>query len=202
MTAPFASRGGQKLDHALREFHLSATGLVCADFGCSTGGFTDCLLKAGADRVYAIDTAYGLIAWTLRNDPRVVVMERTNALHAAPPTGANGSPTLVDLVVADLSWTPQRLLIPAALKWLKPGGRIVSLVKPHYETKEVGASDPPRGGVLTEDEAQRVAMLVKERLPEFGVRVVGFTKSPILGGAGKSGKGTGNVEYLAILELA
>lgn len=201
MTGTFASRGGQKLQHALHEFQFNVTGLVAADFGCSTGGFTDCLIKAGASRVYAIDTAYGLLAWTLRNDPRVVVMERTNALHATPPT-ENGSSVAVDLVVADLSWTPQRLLIPAARKWLKPGGRIITLVKPHYEVKEVGAPEVPRGGVLPEDEAERVAMLVKERLADFGVRVLGFTKSPILGGAGKSGKGTGNVEYLAMVAAA
>lgn len=198
MTSPFASRGGQKLHHALQEFKFNVSGLTAADFGCSTGGFTDCLLKAGAARVFAIDTAYGLLAWTLRNDPRVVVMERTNALHATPPI-ENGSRVAVDLVVADLSWTPQRLLVPAALKWLKPGGRIITLVKPHYEVKEVGAPEVPRGGVLPEDEAERVAMLVKERLPEFGARVLGFTKSPILGGAHK-GKGTGNVEYIALIE--
>jgi 23S rRNA (cytidine1920-2'-O)/16S rRNA (cytidine1409-2'-O)-methyltransferase len=125
-------------------------------------------------------------------------MERTNALHATPPM-IDGRATRVDLVVADLSWTPQRLLIPAALKWLKPGGRIISLVKPHYELKEVGEGELPRGGVLPEDQAQRVAMLVKDRLPTWGVRVLAFTKSPILGGAHK-GKGTGNVEYLALLE--
>lgn len=200
MSAPFASRGGQKLQHALNEFQLNVTGLHAADFGCSTGGFTDCLLKAGAARVFAIDTAYGLLAWTLRNDPRVTVMERTNALHAVPPNDEQGNPTRVDLIVADLSWTPQRLLIPAALKWLKPGGRIVTLVKPHYELKEVGEGELPRGGVLPEAEAERVALLVKDRLPTYGVRVAGFTKSPILGGASKSGKGSGNVEYLALLD--
>lgn len=202
MAESFASRGGLKLQHALAEFNLDITGLTAADFGCSTGGFTDCLLKAGADRVYAVDTAYGLLAWTLRNDPRVAVMERTNALHAQPPKNADGTPALIDLVVADLSWTPQRLLIPAALNWLKPTGRIITLVKPHYETKEVGAPEVPRGGVLPEGEAERVALLVKERLPTFGVRVEAFTRSPILGGAAKSGKGSGNVEYLALLAKA
>jgi 23S rRNA (cytidine1920-2'-O)/16S rRNA (cytidine1409-2'-O)-methyltransferase len=198
MPDSFASRGGQKLQHALNEFNYSVTGKIAADFGCSTGGFTDCLLKAGAARVFAIDTAYGLLAWTLRNDPRVVVMERTNALHAVPPR-VDGQDAKVDLVVADLSWTPQRLLIPAALKWLKPGGHIITLIKPHYELKEVGEGDLPRGGVLPETEAHRIAEQVKERLPALGARVVGFTKSPILGGAHK-GKGTGNAEYLALLE--
>ena len=125
---PFVSRAGLKLDHALREFQLDVTGFVCADFGCNVGGFTDCLLQRGAAKVFAIDTGYGALAWTLRNDARVVVMERTNALHAPPPQDV-----LVDLVVIDLAWTPQRLAIPAALRWLKPDARIVTLVKPHYE---------------------------------------------------------------------
>lgn len=188
-TGGFASRGGLKLDHALREFGLDVAGLVCADFGCSTGGFTDCLLKRGAARVYAVDTAYGQLAWTLRNDPRVVVMERTNVLHAPRPKDAPGG---VGLVVIDASWTPQRLVIPAALRWLKPGGRIVSLVKPHYELKDRGGK-LPRGGVLEEPEAERIAREVAEGLGAFGVRVTGLTKSPILGGKG-------NAEWVVGLE--
>jgi 23S rRNA (cytidine1920-2'-O)/16S rRNA (cytidine1409-2'-O)-methyltransferase len=113
---PFVSRGGLKLRHALGEFGIDPAGLTCADLGCSTGGFTDCLLRAGAARVYAVDTAYGELAWSVRTDPRVRVMERTNALHAEPPEGG------VDLVVIDLGWTKQALAVPAALRWLKPGG--------------------------------------------------------------------------------
>src|ERR1041384_316105 len=117
----FASRGGLKLRHALDEFGLDVRGLACADFGANVGGFTDCLLQAGADRVFAVDTGDGNLAWTLRNDPRVIVMERTNALHAEAPAP-------VDLIAIDLGWTPQRHAIPGALRWLKPDGRIVTLI--------------------------------------------------------------------------
>jgi len=188
--SPFVSRGGLKLRHALTEFHVDVSGLVCADFGCSTGGFTDCLLQAGAARVYAVDTAYGELAWKLRNDPRVGVMERTNCLHATAPEP-------VDLVVADAGWTPQRLLVPAAVRWLKAGGRMISLVKPHYELKDRGEVLPPKG-ILSDDVAQRVADETVAGLAALGVRVLGVTKSPILGGA----KAKGNAEWLALLSLA
>lgn len=186
----FVSRGGEKLRHALDEFKVDIRGLTAADLGCSTGGFTDCLLRVGAARVYAVDTAYGELAWTLRNDPRVTVMERSNALHALPPEP-------VALVVMDLGWTPQRLAVPAAIKWLAPGGRIISLVKPHYELKDEGGT-LPRGGILDEAEAAKVVERVSSRFPDWGVRVLGMTKSPILGGT----KRTGNAEWLAMLEIA
>ena len=105
---PFVSRAGAKLDHALDAFGFEVSGLRCADFGCNVGGFTDCLLQRGAERVVAIDTGYGVLAWKLRNDDRVEVRERTNALHADPPDEP------LDLVVIDLAWTPQRLALPAA----------------------------------------------------------------------------------------
>lgn len=186
----FVSRGGEKLRHALGEFRVDVRGLTAADLGCSTGGFTDCLLRAGAARVYAVDTAYGELAWTLRNDPRVTVMERSNALHALPPEP-------VAMVVMDLGWTPQRLAVPAAMKWLAPGGRIISLVKPHYELKDEGGT-LPRGGVLDEAEAAKVVERVTARFPVWGVRVLGMAKSPILGGT----KRTGNAEWLVLLEVA
>ena len=134
-----ASRAGLKLRHALQAFSLPVTGLTCADFGCNAGGFTDVLLRAGAAKVFAVDTGYGTLAWRPRSDPRVVTMERTNALHADRPEGG------VDLVVFDLAWTPQRLAVPAALRWLRPGGRIVSLVKPHYELRDDQKSWLERG---------------------------------------------------------
>lgn len=192
--APYASRGGDKLEHALRYFDLDVRGLLAADLGCSTGGFTDCLLRHGAAKVYAIDTAYGELAWKLRRDPRVVVMERTNALHAGPrePVG---------VVVADMSWTPQRLVVPAGLAWLGLGGRMVSLIKPHYELKALGRS-LPRGGVLEEGEAGRVAEEVAAGLVELGARVHGMTRSPILGGKTGRGKGAGNAEWLVLLSRA
>lgn len=192
---PYVSRGGLKLRHALDAFGLDVAGLECADLGCSTGGFTDCLLQAGAARVHAVDTAYGQLAWKLRQDPRVHVMERTNILHADPAGPVN-------LVVADAGWTPQRLLIPAARRWLGPAGRIISLVKPHYEVKELGEA-LPRGGVLEEEAAERIAQRTVERLAEFGVRVLGLTRSPILGGATSGAakkKGAGNPEWLVLAE--
>lgn len=192
--SPYVSRGGLKLRHALDAFRVSVGGLFCADLGCSTGGFTDCLLQAGAVKVFAIDTAYGELAWKLRNDPRVVVMERTNALHAAPRSDAER----VELVVADLSWTPQRLLIPAALAWLKRGGRIITLIKPHYELKDRNPRAVPRGGVLDESTALHVLDETLALLSTLGVRVVDCTKSPILGGS----KGKGNAEWLVMVEAS
>lgn len=192
---PYVSRGGLKLRHALDTFALDVKGLTCADLGCSTGGFTDCLLQAGAAKVHAVDTAYGQLAWTLRKDPRVVVSERTNALHAAP------SP--VSLVVCDMSWTPQRLVIPAALRWLAPGGKLISLIKPHYEAKGLGIELPP-GGVLTDDVAESIANQVAQTLPSLGARVLGLTKSPVAGGglSGKKSKGAGNAEWLVLAEAS
>lgn len=198
---PYVSRGGLKLQHGLREFRVDVKGLVCADLGASTGGFTDCLLKHGAARVYSVDTAYGELAWALRTDPRVVVIERANALHTAPMkevADAGG----VDLVVIDLGWTKQQFAIPAALKWLKPGGQIISLIKPHYEV-----GDRSRAGgaavVLDETEAEVITRRVSEQMPEWGARTVALTKSPVLGGAlsgKKKGKGAGNAEWLALVE--
>lgn len=191
---PFASRGGLKLRHALDTFHLDPTGLTCADFGANVGGFSDCLLQSGAAKVYAVDTGYGTLAWTLRNDPRIVVMERTNALHAQPPE-------LVDLIAIDLGWTPQRHAIPAALRWLRPGtGRIISLIKPHYEIGP-DEKDLLRDGVLEEHQAERIAHRTAEQLPHPGVRVLGMIKSPITGGAGKGNK-RGNSEWLILLAPA
>lgn len=191
---PYVSRGGLKIRHALETFELDPAGLVCADFGCNVGGFTDCLLKSGAAKVHAVDTGYGSLAWTLRNDPRVVVMERSNALHAKPPEGG------VDLVVIDMAWTPQRLCIPAALRWLRVAGRIITLVKPHYEL-DADEKHLLVRGVLSEQEATRVVERFAQRAPALGVAIVGLTKSPILGGAGK-GNASGNAEWLACLRPA
>lgn len=187
----FVSRGGLKLAHALDTFALDVAGFVCADLGCSTGGFTDCLLQRGARRVIAVDTAYGQLAWKLRSDERVEVRERTNALHADPSEP-------VDLVVIDLGWTPQARAIPAARHWLKPTGRILSLVKPHYEAPKEALGP---GGVLDDADAERTAEDVRKALADLGVRELGWTKSPILGGAaGKRRKrGAGNAEWLALL---
>jgi 23S rRNA (cytidine1920-2'-O)/16S rRNA (cytidine1409-2'-O)-methyltransferase len=190
----YASRGGLKLEHALEVFPLDVTGLRCADFGASTGGFTDCLLQHGAAQVIAIDTGYGVLDYRLRIDPRVDVWERTNALHAEAPEEP------VDLVVADLGWTRQAKLIPAALRWLpadRSTGRILTLIKPHYEVTEEEKTLLDRG-ILPEAEAERIHRRVLAEMPDLGVRVLGETRSPIRGGGSRSG-GPGNVEYLALL---
>lgn len=190
-TNRFVSRGGLKLRHAFDAFGLNVAGLLCADLGCSTGGFTDCLLQAGAARVHSVDTGYGVLAWKLRKDPRVVVHERCSALHLAPPEP-------VDLVVIDMGWTPQRLCIPAALRWLTPSGsgRVITLIKPHYEDKPL--ADEHRG-ILPDRAAEQVASRVLAALPELGVRVISFSVSPIRGSGAKA-EGQGNLEWLALLE--
>jgi 23S rRNA (cytidine1920-2'-O)/16S rRNA (cytidine1409-2'-O)-methyltransferase len=170
----FVSRAGSKLEYALNEFHIDVSGKICADLGCSTGGFTDCLLQKGAAKIYAVDTGYGVLAWKLRTDPRVVVMERTNALFL-------GLPEQVDFVSVDVSWTPQRLIIPRAVLMLKPGGVIVSLVKPHYEAHKAH---------LTPEESEIIAQKTKKDLVDTGFILGNFITSPLLGEKG------GNTEYL------
>jgi 23S rRNA (cytidine1920-2'-O)/16S rRNA (cytidine1409-2'-O)-methyltransferase len=193
MSDRFVSRGGLKLDAALEQFQLDVAGFICADLGCNVGGFTDCLLQRGAQHVHAIDTGYGQLAWKLRQDPRVTVTERTNALHYDPPIDA------VDLVVIDLGWTRQQHAIPAALRW-RPR-HIITLIKPHYE-----ASDRTNArGTLTPEEAEQVAAQVIEQLPTYApenmkLEVLGHLQSPIKGGK-KKGR-TGNIEYLAHMRLA
>jgi 23S rRNA (cytidine1920-2'-O)/16S rRNA (cytidine1409-2'-O)-methyltransferase len=187
---PYVSRGGLKLRHALDHFKLDVTGLRCADLGASTGGFTDCLLQAGAAHVVSVDTAYGQFAWKLRNDPRVTLLERSNALHVEPPGK-------VDLVVMDLGWTPQRLAVPAALRWLKPGGRIVSLIKPHYELDAEESRELLHNGVLGDEEAAGIVERVLQVMPTLGAGVVGCTRSPI---QGSKEKARGNPEWLALVE--
>lgn len=185
----FVGRGGMKLAHALDAFGIDVRGMMCADLGCNVGGFTDCLLQRGAARVVAVDTGYGALAYRLRVDARVEVRERTNALHAAPVEGG------VDLVVIDLGWTPQRLAIPAAMRWLREGGRIVTLIKPHYERSAREGGRMPRGAVLGDEEAERIARETVEGFGQIGAEALGLVRSPIRGG-GK--KGEGNAEWLAL----
>jgi 23S rRNA (cytidine1920-2'-O)/16S rRNA (cytidine1409-2'-O)-methyltransferase len=169
--------------------------------GCNVGGFTDCLLQRGAAKVYAVDTGYGTLAWKLRQDPRVTVLERSNALYLDPATiaGFRGC----DLVVIDLGWTRQKLAIPAALRWLRspgdprePGAMIVSLIKPHYEAERAELSGGDRG-VLDENQAQTILARALEQMPALGVTVKGHIQSPIRGGASRGRQG--NIEYLALL---
>ncbi|MDP6046636.1 MAG: SAM-dependent methyltransferase, partial [Phycisphaerae bacterium] len=159
----------------------------CADFGCNVGGFTDCLLAHGAAKVFAVDTGYGTLAWKLRKDPRVVVMERTNALHADVPE-------VVDLVVIDAAWTPQKLSVPAAMKWLKPGGKVISLLKPIFELAKL---NPSRGGKpgpksLTPEQSEDIRDQVCAQLIAIGFGPEKIIASPI------TGKG-GNTEYLLLI---
>ncbi len=193
----FVSRGGLKLHHAFNAFGVDPDGLLCADFGCSTGGFTDCLLQSGARCVHAIDTAYGEFAWKLRTDDRVVIHERSNALHLPPPIEVveQGG---IDLGVIDLGWTPQNRALHAAARWLKPNGRIISLVKPHYEADK---ADLGQGGMLDPHRAEEIAISVHDSLGDLGYTVLDWTKSPVLGGKMKKGKlkGKGNPEWLVLV---
>lgn len=179
---PFVSRAGVKLDYALAHFGIDVSGWTCADLGCNAGGFTDCLLQRGAAKVYAVDTGYGMLEWVLRKDPRVVVMERTNAMHAELPER-------VDLVVIDVAWTKQKHILPAARRLGKEGGAVVTLVKPHYE------SDPKllSAGVLPPERVADVIAGVRDDMRVAGFDVIGLVDSPIVGGKG-------NREALAYLK--
>jgi 23S rRNA (cytidine1920-2'-O)/16S rRNA (cytidine1409-2'-O)-methyltransferase len=183
---PYVSRAGLKLAAGLDSFALAVEGLTCADFGANVGGFVDCLLQRGAARVFAVDTGYGALAWALRKDPRVVVMERTNALRAEPPEP-------VDLVTIDVAWTPQRLILPAAGRWLKRGGRIVSLLKPHYEATAAGRGRAGKSHVLTPEQAQAQCDATCRALAGGGWTIRSIRPSPIVGAGG-------NVEFLLLVE--
>jgi 23S rRNA (cytidine1920-2'-O)/16S rRNA (cytidine1409-2'-O)-methyltransferase len=192
----FVSRAGEKLDAALEAFAIDCTGLRCADFGCNVGGFVDCMLQRGAASVIAVDTGYGALAWKLRQDPRVETRERTNALHAEPPT------TPVDLISIDLAWTQQRLAIPAALRWLAPEGRILTLIKPHYEVEGAEKSWLDRG-FLPQEKAPLVLERVLAHMPTYGAEVLGCMQSPLVGGKSSRKQGVpGNVEYVAFVRRA
>lgn len=180
----FVSRGGEKLDRALDSFGIDAHDVVAADFGASTGGFTDCLLQRGAARVYAIDVGYGQLASRLRQDSRVVVIDRTNVRNL------EFLPELVDLVTVDVSFIGLRLVLPAARNVLSNNGRIVALVKPQFEA---GRSQVGRGGVVRDPLAHRsVLENLFATAQEHGLGITGLTASPLRGPAG-------NIEFLAEL---
>jgi 23S rRNA (cytidine1920-2'-O)/16S rRNA (cytidine1409-2'-O)-methyltransferase len=184
----YVSRGALKLEKALEVLPVDPRGLVCADLGASTGGFTDLLLQRGAVKVYAVDVGYGQLHARLRADPRVVVRERENARHL---TGA-ALGEQVDLVTGDLSFISLRLVLPAVKAVLKAGGAAVLLVKPQFE---VGKGEVGKGGVVR-DEGQRRAVLeqVKEAASALGFEILGEAESPIEGPAG-------NREWLLGLRL-
>lgn len=180
----FVSRGGIKLQHAISNFKLKISNLIVLDVGSSTGGFVDCLLQNGAQKVYALDTAYGELAWKLRNDPRVVVMERTNILHLV------SLPEKVDLITIDAGWTKLELILPVIKKFLKPGGEIIALLKPQYETEKRNL----KGGVVPEEIVLSIKHKVLRRIEELGFKVEAEIDSPILGGSG-------NTEILLLLKI-
>jgi len=183
---PFVSRGGIKLDYALDQFQLDVSTKVVADIGASTGGFTDCLLKRGASRVYAIDVGYGQLDYRLRQDLRVVVMDRVNARYPI------SLPERVDLATMDLSFISVEKVIPAIAQLLKEGGYLVVLIKPQFEAKkgEVG-----RGGVIKQPLLHvRVLGRFIVWVIEHGYRLKGLVASPILGASG-------NKEFFALLKL-
>lgn len=179
---PYVSRGGLKLAAALDAFRLDVTGWVVADVGASTGGFTDCLLQRGAARVYAIDVGYGQLAWKLQQDRRVVVMDRTNARYL------KSLPEAVDLVTIDVSFISLKLIVPAAIGWLRPGGSIVALIKPQFEA---GRDRVGRGGVVRDPSLHRAILhdLIDWAAAQ-GIGLQGLIRSPVIGPAG-------NVEFLA-----
>jgi 23S rRNA (cytidine1920-2'-O)/16S rRNA (cytidine1409-2'-O)-methyltransferase len=174
----FVGRGGLKLEGALRQFAIDVTGFVCADFGSSTGGFTDCLLQAGAARVHAIDVGTGQLDWTLRNDARVVVHEGINARYLEPAEVGEE----VDLAVCDVSFISATLMLPAIVKVLKPGtGVMVVLVKPQFE---VGKGRVGRGGIVRDPALhEEVCLKVKACAVELGF-VTDIMESPITGAEG------------------
>ena len=180
---PFASRAGAKLAHAFDVFDLSVNGMTCADLGASNGGFTDCLLQKGAKKVYAVDTAKGTLDWKLREDERVVVMEGTNALHLELPEG-------VDFVSIDVSWTRQVNILPASARMLRDNGKLITLVKPHYEADKTLL----RKGTLPEEHVEEVMSNVISKIEQLGLTVLGKSESPI------TGKKGGNIEYLIWLK--
>jgi 23S rRNA (cytidine1920-2'-O)/16S rRNA (cytidine1409-2'-O)-methyltransferase len=180
----FVSRGGDKLAAALDTFPIDASGCICADVGASTGGFTDCLLQYGAARVYAIDVGYGQIAYTLRQDARVIIMERTNARYI------EALPEPVDLVVVDASFISLKLLLPAIRRWLTSNAEVIALIKPQFEA---GQQDVGKGGVVKDARVhERVLREVLTFAQSDGFVVCGLIRSPLKGPAG-------NVEFLVWL---
>jgi 23S rRNA (cytidine1920-2'-O)/16S rRNA (cytidine1409-2'-O)-methyltransferase len=183
---PYVSRGGFKLAAALDHFQVDVQGWVVADVGASTGGFCDCLLQRGARRVYAIDVGYGQLAWSLRQDPRVVVLERTNARYLET------LPEAVDLVTLDASFISLKLLLPVAARWFGPHGRAIPLIKPQFEA---GRRQVGKGGVVRDPDIHRQVLtdlLTWATVQGWGL--CGLLPSPLRGPAG-------NVEFLAHLKL-
>jgi 23S rRNA (cytidine1920-2'-O)/16S rRNA (cytidine1409-2'-O)-methyltransferase len=185
--SPYVSRGGQKIEAALRAFRLDARDVVAIDVGASTGGFTDCLLRHGARKVFAVDVGYGQLAWSLRQDPRVVSVERTN-IRTLDPTALDETPTFA---VIDVSFISLALVIPKVLELIAPRGTIVALIKPQFE---VGKGNVGKGGVVR-DPVLHTEVVARLRLQAevWNVEVKGVIDSPLLGPKG-------NKEFLFCLQ--
>lgn len=183
---PYVSRGGAKLEKALDEFEYDARGKTALDVGASTGGFTDCLLSRGAQKVFALDVGYGQLAWNLRSDPRVVSMERTNIRHTTPDAFSDP----INLTVVDVSFISLSLVLPKVFSILVPGGYVIALIKPQFE---VGKGDVGKGGVVRDPEKHRHAVeSVAETARETGFVVKGTCTSPLKGPKG-------NTEFFILL---
>ncbi|MGE0480379.1 MAG: SAM-dependent methyltransferase [Phycisphaerae bacterium] len=173
---PYVSRAGVKLEAALRAFALPVEGLICCDFGSHVGGFVDCLLRHGAARVHSVDTGYGVLAYRLRKDPRVVAHERRNAIHFVAPEPC-------DLITMDVGWTRLRLVLPAARRCLKRGAAgVVALVKPQYEAP----AEWLHGGVLVAEKRANVLAACRDDVESLAWRVAGEIESPIRGQGGNA----------------
>ncbi|HWG95844.1 MAG TPA: TlyA family RNA methyltransferase [Nitrospira sp.] len=184
---PFVSRGGEKLAAALDAYSITPRGMICLDVGCSTGGFTDCLLQKGAARIYAVDVGYGQFDWRLRQDPRVVLLERTNIRYMPP----SAIPEPVDLVVVDVSFISLIKVLPPITSFLRSPAHVIALIKPQFE---VGKGQVGRGGVVRDDtQRAEAAQRVVEFAEEMGLRTMRTVASPIKGKKG-------NQEILAIFE--
>lgn len=180
---PYVSRGGLKLEAALREFGIDVTNTTALDVGASTGGFTDCLLQHGATKVYAVDVGYGQMAWKIRQDPRVVVIERTNIREMA----ADLISEKIDVAVIDVSFISLEKVIPSVIPFVKAGGGIIALIKPQFE---VGKGQVGKGGIVRDEAARNTAVeKVRTAFQSAGFDVQGIIPSPITGQ-------DGNVEYL------
>ncbi len=187
-TCPYVSRGGLKLEKALRDFGVDPTGYVCSDSGASTGGFTDCLLQKGASKVFAIDVGYGQLDWKIRSDPRVVVMERTNIRYVTPEQ--LGEP--LDLSVIDVSFISLKIVLPVIKTFLKSTGQVLCLIKPQFEA---GKEKVGKKGVVREPETHKEVLDNFVALADsLDFKILGLTFSPVKGPEG-------NIEFLGHLTL-
>ena len=185
---PYVSRGGLKLEKALRDFGVKPEGFVCSDSGASTGGFTDCLLQQGAKKVFAIDVGYGQLDWKIRSDERVVVMERTNIRYVTPDD--LGEP--LDLSVIDVSFISLKIVLPTIKNLLKPTGQVLCLIKPQFEA---GKDKVGKKGVVREPETHKEVLDSFVALAnELNFKILGLTFSPVKGPEG-------NIEFLGHLSL-